>query len=308
MLQRRRQTHTCSCKSMNKTCDCSVILLEKAEDQDLQRRQNHICLVKSTNKTHVIAQLLHSSKLKFIQMLGEDISKLILSGKEVTGLFEIAITLVLSQNIDSSDESVGSSPSRIILFGIILAEIHVKTPTILPVVPTLPHVLPFLCTDSLKIPSGSSERPPSQDPYEVTVARWRSIVTARSLLPSSPTQDLPPTLSQILPAPPGLPCRPAVLILPGHAIPLSRPYRTQPNGVHKMLTARKKVRALPVGRLTLRYPPDHSSLNHFSSDDSSSDDSSSDSSSDSLSDYSSDSSSGHSLPDSSFDAPATISA
>ncbi|GKE36742.1 hypothetical protein Tco_1460147, partial [Tanacetum coccineum] len=35
----------------------------------------------------------------FIQRLGEDISKLILSGNEMTGFFEIAITLVLSQNI-----------------------------------------------------------------------------------------------------------------------------------------------------------------------------------------------------------------
>ncbi|GJW64098.1 putative reverse transcriptase domain-containing protein [Tanacetum coccineum] len=47
-----------------------------------------------------------------------------------------------------------------------------------------------------------------------------------------------------------------------------------------------------------RYPPDHSSSDHFSSDDSSFD---------SSSDYSSDSSSGHSLLDSSVDAPATIS-
>ncbi|GJW89073.1 hypothetical protein Tco_0164413, partial [Tanacetum coccineum] len=35
--------------------------------------------------------------------------------------------------------------------------------------------------------------------------------------------------------------------------------------------ARKRVRALPSGRLASRYPPDHSSSDHFSSDDSSSD-------------------------------------
>ncbi|GKC41173.1 hypothetical protein Tco_1058895, partial [Tanacetum coccineum] len=49
-------------------------------------------------------------------------------------------------------------------------------------------------------------------------------------------------------------------------IPLGRPYRTQPNGVLKMMTTRKRVRALPSGRLASRYPPDHSSLDHFSSD------------------------------------------
>nr|GEX10587.1 hypothetical protein [Tanacetum cinerariifolium] len=68
-----------------------------------------------------------------------------------------------------------------------------------------------------------------------------------------------------------------------------------------MLTARKRVRALPVCRLASRYPPNHSSTDHFSSYDPSLD-----SSSDSSLDYSSDSSSGHSLPDSSFDAPTTI--
>nr|GEV50022.1 DNA-directed DNA polymerase [Tanacetum cinerariifolium] len=125
------------------------------------------------------------------------------------------------------------------------------------------------------------------DPYEVTVARWRSRVVSRSSPPSSPTHDLPltdvtpPTLRQILPTPPGLPRRPTILILP----------------------TRKRVRDLPVGHLASRYLSDHSSSYHFSSDDSSLD-----SSSDSLSYYSSDSSSGHSLLDSSFDAPATISA
>ncbi|GJX33030.1 hypothetical protein Tco_0242885 [Tanacetum coccineum] len=59
------------------------------------------------------------------------------------------------------DESVGSSPSWIILFGTILAEIPSGTPTIEPVVPTLPHTSPFLCTDSSKTSSDSSERPPS---------------------------------------------------------------------------------------------------------------------------------------------------
>ncbi|GJZ53918.1 hypothetical protein Tco_0608803, partial [Tanacetum coccineum] len=70
------------------------------------------------------------------------------------------------------------------------------------------------------------------DPYETVVARWSSFVAARSSPPSSP-------IRQILPAPPGLPRRPAVLVLPGQPIPIGRPYRTQPDGVLKMLTARK---------------------------------------------------------------------
>ncbi|GKA83337.1 hypothetical protein Tco_0804932, partial [Tanacetum coccineum] len=135
-------------------------------------------------------------------------------------------------------ESVRSSPSRIILFGTIPTEIPAETPTIPSIVLTLPHTSPFLYTDSFDI--DTSERPPSQDPYE------------------------------ILPAPPKLTHQPAILVLPG--------------------------------RLASRYPPDHSSSDHFSSDDSSSN-----SSSDSSSDYSLDSSLGHSLPDSYVDAPAAIS-
>ncbi|GKG11982.1 hypothetical protein Tco_0346219, partial [Tanacetum coccineum] len=73
--------------------------------------------------------------------------------------------LVISISLDSSDESVGSSSSRIILFGTIPAETH----TIPSVVPTLPHTSPFLYTDSSD--SDTSERPPLQDPYEVIVAR-----------------------------------------------------------------------------------------------------------------------------------------
>ncbi|GJR98588.1 reverse transcriptase domain-containing protein [Tanacetum coccineum] len=37
----------------------------------------------------------------------------------------------------------------------------------------LPAISPFLCTDSSEAP-GSSDGPPSQDPYVATVARWRS--------------------------------------------------------------------------------------------------------------------------------------
>ncbi|GJS61902.1 hypothetical protein Tco_0656686 [Tanacetum coccineum] len=67
-----------------------------------KRRQNYICSIKSMRETQVIAQLFNSSKLKG---LGEDISKLILSGNEITGLFEIRIALVLSQNIVRKVES-----------------------------------------------------------------------------------------------------------------------------------------------------------------------------------------------------------
>ncbi|GKA28588.1 hypothetical protein Tco_0714833 [Tanacetum coccineum] len=103
---------------------------------------------------------------------------------------------------DSAEESVGTSTARIILFGTI--------PTAIPA--TIPIVdLP--------------------NPYEVTVAQWRSRVAARSSPPSSPT-DMTLPISQILLAPPSLPRRLAVLVLPGQPIPIDRPYRTQTNAVH----------------------------------------------------------------------------
>ncbi|GKD52606.1 hypothetical protein Tco_1281582 [Tanacetum coccineum] len=53
---------------------------------------------------------------------------------------------------------------------------------------------------------------------------------------------------------------PVVLVLPGQPIPIGRPYRTQLDGVLKMLTAKKSVGSLPTLRLESRYPSDSSSF------------------------------------------------
>nr|GEU74787.1 putative reverse transcriptase domain-containing protein [Tanacetum cinerariifolium] len=151
--------------------------------------------------------------------------------------------------------------------------------------------------------------------------------TISTIVPATtPTTDLPvihddtpliptdtPTISPIiLLAPPGFLLRTAILVLPGSSIPIGRPYHTQPNGVLKMLTARKIVGPLHTHRLALRYSADYSSSDHFTLDDSSRD-SPSDSSSDSHSDASSDSSSRHSslgyaISDSPCASPMDISA
>ncbi|GJY35125.1 hypothetical protein Tco_0420503, partial [Tanacetum coccineum] len=75
-------------------------------------------------------------------------------------------------------------------------------PTIPPVASTILYTSPFIDTDSSD--SDTPDSPPSQDPYENVVAQWRIRVVARSSSLSSP-------IRQILPAPPRLPCRPAVL-------------------------------------------------------------------------------------------------
>ncbi|GKB04146.1 hypothetical protein Tco_0832289 [Tanacetum coccineum] len=97
---------------------------------------------------------------------------------------------IISISSDLSKESVGTSTARVILFGMIPTTIQsivptIDSPTIPPIAPTIQYTSPFVYTNSSD--SDTSERPPSQDSYEVSVARWRSQVAARSSPPSPPT-------------------------------------------------------------------------------------------------------------------------
>ncbi|GJY42575.1 putative reverse transcriptase domain-containing protein, partial [Tanacetum coccineum] len=219
-----------------------------------------------------------------------------------------ASAIVISS--DSSDESVGSPTSQVILFGdipIVIPSTSVVVPetfTIAPVIssaapvvemtlvasPTglcglvpysdsdsdspdemsspehispLPSILPFLCTNSSEAPD-SSDGPPSQDPYVMAVARWRSKVAS---CPSS-SSEFP--IAHVT-APPRIRRRSAILIRPGEAILFGRPYRTHLNGPHKLLTARKIVGPIPACRLAWRHVSPRSSDHRPSSSSSSSD-------------------------------------
>ncbi|GJQ91469.1 hypothetical protein Tco_0002608 [Tanacetum coccineum] len=147
------------------------------------------------------------------------------------------------------------------------------------------YTSPFICTDL----SDNDTPDTSPSPIQET----------------SPTK-ISPSTRHILPALPELPRQPVVLVLPGQPILVGRPYRTQPNGVVKMLTTKKSVEPLPTHRLALRYSADYSSSDHFTSDDSSRD-SPTETSSNSHSDTSSDSSSRHSSSDHSIsDSPCDL--
>ncbi|GJZ38714.1 hypothetical protein Tco_0585277 [Tanacetum coccineum] len=125
------------------------------------------------------------------------------------------------------------------------------------------HPLDYVAWFPIRAPD-SSDRPPSQDPYVATVARWRSRVTTR---PSSSSEfPIAPVT-----APPGIRRRSAILIRPGEAIPFGRPYRTHLNGPRKLLTVRKRVGPLPARRLAWRHASPRSSDHHSSSSSSSSD-------------------------------------
>ncbi|GJV35095.1 putative reverse transcriptase domain-containing protein [Tanacetum coccineum] len=131
--------------------------------------------------------------------------------------------------------------------------------------------------------------------------------------PPSPTHGTPfteTTLStQRSPVASGALRRRVMVLAPGQPIPHGRSYCYHLNGSVHMMTARKRVGALPTYHLAVRHSVDYSSSDHFSSDDSSRDSSSSSSSESSsnssvaaLSDYaSSRSSSDHSSPTQSSD-------
>ncbi|GKB07324.1 hypothetical protein Tco_0835608 [Tanacetum coccineum] len=124
-------------------------------------------------------------------------------------------TLVISFSSNSSEESVGTSTARVILFGVIPTTISsivptADSPTIPPISPTIQFTSPFVCTDSSSIDTHDIPPPPIQD---------------------TPPAEITPSTRQILPAPPRLPHEPAFLVLPEQPIPVGRPYRTQSNGI-----------------------------------------------------------------------------
>ncbi|GJT94508.1 putative reverse transcriptase domain-containing protein, partial [Tanacetum coccineum] len=109
----------------------------------------------------------------------------------------VMVAFVILISFDSFEESVGSSISRVILFGTILTVMPADVPTIAPVVPVATTVIAAPVGVVVLDIHATSETNPFEDPS-----------------------------------------------FPVHAlveIPFGRPYRTQPNGVLKMLTARKRV-------------------------------------------------------------------
>ncbi|GJS38150.1 hypothetical protein Tco_0563193 [Tanacetum coccineum] len=98
----------------------------------------------------------------------------------------------------NQDESVGNTVLSVILFGDIptvipsTSVVALETSTIAPIISfaapvhisPLPAISPFLCIDSSEAPD-SFDGPPSQDPYVMTVACWRSKVASH---PSSSSE------------------------------------------------------------------------------------------------------------------------
>ncbi|GKC95014.1 hypothetical protein Tco_1160456, partial [Tanacetum coccineum] len=175
-----------------------------------------------------------------------------------------ASTIAISSN--SSNESVGSPPSRVILFGDIptvipsTSVVAPETSTIAPVISSIALVVETTLVGS---PTGVCGLVPYSDsdsdsPDEIKEASR----------PSS-SSEFPIAL---VTAPPRIRRWSVILIRPREAIPFGRPYRTHLNGPRKLLTARKRVGLLPAHRLAWRYVSPRAS-DHCSSSSSSSSDS-----------------------------------
>nr|GEW11762.1 reverse transcriptase domain-containing protein [Tanacetum cinerariifolium] len=180
---------------------------------------------------------------------------------------------IISVSLDSSEESVGTSTGRVILFGTIPTTI---LDTTLFMIPPSTHI------DTTPIPIVSSTIPPSPDytPPSLDYSPTSDMKSNPSEdpdipdTPPSPTHGTPfteTTLStQRSPVAYGLFRRRVMVLAPGQPIPHGRPYRYHLNEPVHMMTARKRVRLLPTYRLVVRHSVDYSSSDHFSSNDSSS--------------------------------------
>nr|GEV92861.1 integrase, catalytic region, zinc finger, CCHC-type, peptidase aspartic, catalytic [Tanacetum cinerariifolium] len=164
-------------------------------------------------------------------------------------------TSVISISSDSFEDSMGTPTGRVILFGTIPTTIPETTLVIAPPTTDTPIIAPNI--------------PPSPD-YTSASPDYSPASEAKS----DPSED--PSSGHIPPLPamsPFFSSDDDTTDTPGQPIPHGRSYRYHPNGPVHMMTARKRVRPLPVHQLSVRHPVDHSSSDsssrHSSSDHSS---------------------------------------
>nr|GEW16400.1 hypothetical protein [Tanacetum cinerariifolium] len=214
----------------------------------------------------------------------------------------MAISVILVSS-DSLEDSVGTTAGRVILFGTILTTIpdttHVvtlpttqtdttviptKTPIIAPTIPPSPDYIPASPDYSS---ASETESDPSEDPSSGHIPPLPNVspfLSSDDDTIDSDTPNTPPSPTHGTPfikitastqrSPVIHRCR-VMILAPGQSIPHGRPYRYHPNGLVNMMTARKRVRPLPVHQLYVRHSIDHSSSDsssrHSSSDHSSPD-------------------------------------
>nr|GEU69352.1 hypothetical protein [Tanacetum cinerariifolium] len=203
-------------------------------------------------------------------------TKLFKWGKDVTSRkFQIMAALAIAISFDSSDKSVGSSPSRVILFGDIPTIIP-STSVIAPETSDIAHVVSYVAPvveTNVASPTELCGLVPYSDSDSVSPDEMASpeyitpLPATSSFLYTDSSEDSDPSeASNSSEAPPSQ--DPYVIIVArsrSRAVPFGQPYRTRPNGPRRLLTARKRVGPLPARRLVRRCVSPRSSDHHSSS-------------------------------------------
>nr|GEZ36687.1 hypothetical protein [Tanacetum cinerariifolium] len=161
---------------------------------------------------------------------------------------------VISVSSDSSEDSMGTPTGRVILFA--------------PTIPSSPDYTPASPDYS---PASETESYPSEDPSSGHIPPLPAVSLFLSSdddttysdtpdTPPSPTHDTPFTeITASTQRSPVIPRRRVMILEPEQPILRGRPYRYHPNGPVHMMTARKRVRPLPVQQLSVRHSIDRSS-------------------------------------------------
>nr|GFB84858.1 hypothetical protein [Tanacetum cinerariifolium] len=129
---------------------------------------------------------------------------------------------------------------------LLIASPTTDAPIITPTIPQSPDYTPASPDYS---PASEAESDPSEDP-------------ASGYIPPLPatTHNTPFTeITASTQRSPVIPRRRVMILSPGQPIPHGRSYRYHLNGPVHMMTARKRVRSLPMQQLSVRHPVDHSS-------------------------------------------------
>nr|GEZ80122.1 hypothetical protein [Tanacetum cinerariifolium]GEZ80482.1 hypothetical protein [Tanacetum cinerariifolium] len=198
---------------------------------------------------------------------------------------------------------IGTPVGRVILFGTIPTTIPDTTPVIAPpttqtdttviptetliISPTIPPSPDYTLASLDYSPASETKSDPFEDPSSGHILPLPAVspfLSSDDDTTDSDTPDTPPSPTHGTPfteitgftqRSPVIPRRRVMILAPGQPTPHGRPYRYHPNGPVHMMTARKRVRPLPIQQLSVRHSIDHSSLNsssrHSSSDHSSPD-------------------------------------
>ncbi|GJW60976.1 hypothetical protein Tco_0110311 [Tanacetum coccineum] len=197
----------------------------------------------------------------------------------------------ISVSLDSSVESVGTSPGRVILFGTIPTTIpdttpymipptaHVDTtltpteiPTVSSIVPSSPDYTPaspdYTPVSPDYSPTSDMESDPSEDPSSDHIPPLLAISPFLLLTDDSSDSDIPDTppspthgtpftettlSTQSSSSASGALCRQVMILAPGQPISHGRPYRYHLNGPVYMMTVRKRVGLISTDKCLITH-------------------------------------------------------